>query len=148
MVRNVEIAESVNGQRPWVAENVAIRPRFDWREPPTIALGASSAPLSQYYIHHGVCERITNSEDTMVVRIGQPQELSVADGRNAINAISQRDMVVHSEYREGGFALPYRVDWHRVIGQRELVDIQEMDTLESQNPQAARIVYFDSPAAI
>ena len=86
-------------------------------KPSAIALVASGTRLSQYHVYHWICEGVANTHDTMVVGISQPEEFSIADGRDPKDTGPKRNQVVHSEYGEGCFALIYCVDWNRVFGQ-------------------------------
>ena len=75
-----------------------------------IALVASSIHLTQDHVHYWVGQGIPNTNDSVIVGVAHPQELSVAHGRYPEDPASQSDLFPRSKHRERGFPFPYRME--------------------------------------
>ena len=92
VIGDIEVSHTVDGQGTRETKHVKI---FDhgpipW-EQAAIALGPYSILLSQDHVDDRVGQRVANAQDPVVVRVGQPQELSVSHGRDSVDGGSDSD---------------------------------------------------------
>ena len=100
MIRDIEVPLPVDGQGARETEHIkVIHSGLGCWNQPAVAHIAVDILLSQDDIHDGVGKRIAKAKDTVIVRIAQPYELSVAHWSYAMDRVFDSCGGVRAKYR-------------------------------------------------